>query len=79
MQSECSCSSYPSQSLWSKGVLQPHFHGLGVLQWCLVYGQLLVGLLMRETEVGNNLCCHLDNVTPFLKKWDCFLLIEFSY
>lgn len=53
----------PSWSLWPRGMLQPYTWVLGFSQWCLVYGGLLVGLV-SETEVGNNLCCHLDDITP---------------
>ena len=32
-------------------------------QWCLVYGYLEDGLFVRGTEVGNDLCHHLDDIT----------------
>ena len=44
-------------------MLQLHSQVLGFSQWCLVYGEFLVCLLMRETEVRNDLCHHLSDVT----------------
>lgn len=65
--SEYSHFSYPSNwsslVLMAQGMLQLHLQVLGSLQWCLVYEQLVVDLLVRGTEVRKDLCCHLDNVT----------------
>ena len=46
-----------------QGVVSPHPCVLAFSQSCLVYGHLLVGLLVRGTEVRNDLCCHLDDIT----------------
>ena len=47
--------------------------------WYLVYTQMLVGLLARRgTEVGNNLCCCLDNVIPFFFGAVVFILLSFQ-
>ena len=44
-------------------VFQPHPLVLGFLQWCLVHGLLLVGLLVRKTNIRNDLCHNLDDFT----------------
>lgn len=61
------------EPLWRKGrqrmVLiwlgDPRGHGsspkAGASQWCLSYGQLLAGLLMKCTEVVNDLCHRFDD------------------
>lgn len=60
----------PSWYLWSRGLLQPHPQVLRFSQWCIVCGELFVGLLVRDTEVGDNLHCHLDDITSPI--WDFF-------
>lgn len=41
----------------------PSLRFLGSL-YCLGHEQLLVALLGMGSDVGNNLCCHLGDVTP---------------
>ena len=61
-----------SWSLWSRGMLQPYHWVLGFSQWCFVYKQFLVCLLMKGTEIGNDLFCHPYEITVLLspKSWD---------
>lgn len=33
-------------------------------QWCLLQEKLLIVVLMKESKVTNDLCCHLGDVTP---------------
>lgn len=47
-----------------QGVLQPNSCVLGSSLLCLVYGWLLTGVLVRGIEVENDLCHHLDYITP---------------
>ena len=68
MRSACSHSSYPSNAgcldlCGARGVFQPHLHVLGFSQWCLV-NEVVSFLLVRGSEVRNNLCHHLGDVTP---------------
>lgn len=46
-----------------QGVLQPHPSALGVSQWCVVLEQSLVVLLVPGSEVRNDLCRHVGDVT----------------
>lgn len=55
--------SYPSNAVCLVSVvLQPHACTLGFSQRCLILESLLV-VLVRESEVRNDLCCHLGVVT----------------
>lgn len=45
---------------WGTSVSPP---GLGIFTWCLIYGELQLGLLMKETEVGNDLCCYHGDIS----------------
>lgn len=54
----------PFQSLWSREVLHPYLYVLEFSQQCLVHGQLLIDLPVKGTEVSNNLCHHLNGITP---------------
>ena len=46
-----------------QGVLQSHSLILGFSQWCLVLEEMLVVLLVRGSEVRNDLYNHLGAVT----------------
>lgn len=61
----------PSWFLWSRRVLQAHPQVLGFSQMCIVYGYLLVGFLVRETDAGKSLCCHVGDITS--PTWDSFV------
>lgn len=55
--------------------------GSGVAtEGCLVYGYLLVGLLVSETEVRNDLCHHLNRGRCiFYRKWTGLLIFIQSF
>lgn len=47
-----------------QGVFPSHPQVLELPQCCLVYGEMLVGLFVKGTEVENDLCHHLHDITP---------------
>lgn len=59
-----------SQFLWSKVGFQPHPPFMGSSQMCPVYGQLLVALSVKRTEVGNP-----QYFTIFLLSLSCFCFL----
>ena len=65
VQSKCTPLTFLRQSfsVWSRG-LQPHPQILGFSQWYVVYEELFVDLLVRETEVRKKICHHFDDITP---------------
>lgn len=44
------------------GELQPYPQVLGFSQWCIIYAWFLFDLV-RGTEVWNDVCHHLDDIT----------------
>lgn len=48
-------------------VLQHQLWVLGLPQWCPMYGELLVSLLVRGIKVRNDLCHHFDGISISLE------------
>ena len=70
MQAECSCSCYPYNLFFlilrGSGVASASPLGSRIFTMlsCLYMVDLLVDFLLRGFEIGNDLCHHLDHVTP---------------
>lgn len=62
----CGSTILPFQCVnYSISIAQGDASGSRISQWYLVYGELLVGILVRETSVGNDLCHHLNYITLY--------------
>lgn len=70
MPSECSCSSYYSNAVLLLSVAQGHasssFPGSGIFTVVSCLPIVVIWSSCEETEVKNDLCCHLDDLTPSL-------------
>lgn len=64
---------WPSSVSVAQWVLMLHPQVLGFAQWCPIYGEVQVDLLVRGTGFGNNLCCYLDDIISIQVQSMCVL------
>lgn len=56
-------------------MLQPHLWDLGFSQWCLLYKELVVCLLLWETEGRNDLRHHFNDITLEQVHFNMYIIV----